>query len=129
MSLLETLKEEMEMKPKGGLYHQTQIKLAFNSNRIEGSQLSEDQTRYIYETNTVDTSDDQSVNVDDIIETVNHFACFDYMLTCAAEALSEDMIKEFHRILKISTSDGKKDWFNIGDYKLWKRTGRQDYYV
>lgn len=115
--LLERLREEKEMQLKGGLYHQTQVKLAFNSNRIEGSRLSEDQTRYIYETNTVDIERDESVNVDDIIETVNHFTCFDYMLAHADEELTENMIKEFHRLLKRSTSDERKEWFRIGDYK------------
>ncbi|MDR1755201.1 MAG: Fic family protein [Eubacterium sp.] len=117
VALLEKLKEEMRMKLKGGLYHQTQIKLAFNSNRIEGSRLSEEQTRYIFETNTVGIEKNEALNVDDIIETVNHFACFDYMLSHALENLSEGMIKEFHRLLKSGTSDSKKDWFNVGDYK------------
>ena len=115
--LLERLWEEKEMKLKGGLYHQTQVKLAFNSNRIEGSRLSEDQTRYIYETNTVNMEPDEAANVDDIIETVNHFSCFDYMLTHADEELTEDMIKEFHRLLKRNTSDERKEWFRVGDYK------------
>ena len=115
--LLERLWEEKEMKLKGGLYHQTQVKLAFNSNRIEGSRLSEDQTRYIYETNTVNMETDEAVNVDDIIETVNHFSCFDYMLTHADEALTEDMIKEFHRLLKRNTSDERQEWFRVGDHK------------
>ncbi|MDR3602260.1 MAG: Fic family protein [Desulfosporosinus sp.] len=115
--LLERLCEEKEMKLKGGLYHQTQVKLAFNSNRIEGSRLSEDQTRYIYETNTVNMEPDEAANVDDIIETVNHFSCFDYMLTHADEELTEDMIKEFHRLLKRNTSDERKEWFRVGDYK------------
>jgi len=117
MNLLETLKEEMQMKLKGGLYHQTQIKLAFNSNRIEGSQLSEEQTRYIYETNTIGTQPNETTNVDDIIETVNHFACFDYMLKHIGEPLSQVTIKEYHRILKSGTSDSRKDWFNVGEYK------------
>jgi Fic family protein len=117
MGLLEILQEEMEMKLKGGLYHQTQIKLSFNSNRIEGSRLSEEQTRYIFETNTIGVENGGSVNVDDIIETVNHFACFDYMLLHAAEELSEDMLKEYHRILKTGTSDAKKEWFRVGAYK------------
>ena len=117
INLLEKLQEEMEMKLKGGLYHQTQVKLAFNSNRIEGSRLSEEQTRYIFETNTINTPADEAMNVDDIIETVNHFICFDYMLKHATENLSESMIKEFHRILKTGTSDAKKDWFRVGDYK------------
>lgn len=115
--LLERLLEEKEMKLKGGLYHQTQIKLAYNSNRIEGSRLSEDQTRYIYETNTVNIESDETANVDDIIETVNHFSCFDYMLTHADETLTEEMIKEFHRLLKRNTSDERKEWFRVGDYK------------
>ncbi len=115
--LLELLQEEKEMKFKGGLYHQTQIKLAYNSNRIEGSRLSEDQTRYIYETNTINTAPEETADVDDIVETVNHFACFDYMLTHADEKLTEDMIKEFHRFLKRGTSDERKEWFCVGDYK------------
>jgi Fic family protein len=115
--LLELLQEEKEMKLKGGLYHQTQVKLAYNSNRIEGSRLSEDQTRYIYETNTVNIEPDEAANVDDIIEAVNHFACFDYMLTHADEKLTEEMIKEFHRLLKRNTSDERKDWFRVGEYK------------
>ena len=116
--LLEVLQEEKDMKLKGGLYHQTQIKLTYNSNRIEGSCLSEDQTRFIYETNTINTSPDETANVDDIIETVNHFSCFDYMLTHANEELTEDMIKEFHRLLKRNTSDERKEWFRVGDYKI-----------
>ena len=105
------------MKLKGGLYHQTQIKLCYNSNRIEGSKLSEEQTRYIFETNTINTGTDKTANIDDIIETANHFVCFDYMLDIAEEKLSEKNIKEFHRILKNNTSDSRKEWFNIGDYK------------
>ncbi len=115
--LLERLQEEKEMQLKGGLYHQTQVKLAFNSNRIEGSRLSEDQTRYIYETNTINMESDEAANVDDIIETVNHFSCFDYMLTCADGELTEKMIKEFHRLLKRDTSDERMEWFRVGDYK------------
>jgi len=117
INLLTRLQEEMEMKLKGGLYHQTQIKLTYNSNRIEGSRLSEDQTRYIFETNTINAPSDETTNVDDIIEAVNHFACFDYMLKTAAEKLTEDMIKEYHRILKTGTSDARKDWFSVGGYK------------
>jgi len=105
------------MRLKGGLYHTTQIKLAYNSNRIEGSKLSEEQTRYIFETNTLNTAPDETANVDDIIETVNHFICFDYMLDIAKKNLSEKMIKEFHRVLKSNTSDSRKEWFKIGDYK------------
>lgn len=115
--LLDRLLEEKEMKLKGGLYHQTQIKLTYNSNRIEGSRLSEDQTRYIYETNTINIEPDEAASVDDIIETVNHFSCFDYMLANADEELSEGIIKEFHRLLKRNTSDERKEWFRVGDYK------------
>ncbi|MCL2798799.1 MAG: Fic family protein [Endomicrobia bacterium] len=117
MNILSKLKEEQSVKLKGGLYHQTQVKLCYNSNRIEGSRLSEEQTRYIFETNTINTAPDDTANVDDIIETVNHFACFDYMLDAADKNLSEVIIKEFHRILKTNTSDSKKEWFNIGEYK------------
>lgn len=105
------------MALKGGLYHQTQVKLAFNSNRIEGSRLSEEQTRYIYETNTLSVEPDETADVDDIVETVNHFSCFDYMLGHADEELTEEMIKEFHRLLKRNTSDERKEWFRVGDYK------------
>lgn len=116
--LLDRLHEEKAMKLKGGLYHQTQIKFAYNSNRIEGSRLSEAQTRYIYETNTISVEPNEAANVDDIIETINHFFCFDYMLAQADEELTEEMIKEFHRLLKRNTSDERKEWFRIGDYKL-----------
>jgi Fic family protein len=115
--LLLLLREEKNMRLKGGLYHQTQIKLCYNSNRIEGSKLSEEQTRYIFETNTVSVDPNETANVDDIIETVNHFNCFDYMLDIAEKPLSEDIIKEFHRILKNDTSDSRKEWFKVGDYK------------
>jgi len=116
-NILHRLKEEKSMRLKGGLYHTTQIRLAYNSNRIEGSMLSEEQTRYIFETNTLSVAPDETANVDDIIETVNHFICFDYMLDVAEKKLSEEMIKEFHRILKSNTSDSRKEWFKIGDYK------------
>jgi Fic family protein len=119
MELLKILREEKSTSSKGGIYHQTQIKLAYNTNRIEGSMLSEEQTRYIYETNTIFLENgDITANVDDIIETVNHFSCFDYMLDIADEPLSEEHIKRFHYLLKINTSDSKKSWFKIGDYKL-----------
>jgi Fic family protein len=116
-NLLKLLQEEKSMKLKGGLYHQTQIKLCYNTNRIEGSRLSEEQTRYIFETNTINIEPDETANVDDIIETVNHFKCFDCMLDAAENPLSENLIKEFHKILKTGTSDSRKDWFKIGDYK------------
>lgn len=119
MDLLKILREEKSSGIKGGIYHQTQIKLAYNTNRIEGSKLSEEQTRYIYETNTIFFENGETtVNVDDIVETVNHFACFDYMLAIADEPLSEEHIKRFHYLLKINTSDSKKSWFRLGDYKL-----------
>ncbi|HZK60672.1 MAG TPA: helix-turn-helix domain-containing protein [Anaerovoracaceae bacterium] len=116
--LLKTLQEEKGMKLKGGLYHLTQIKLAYNSNRIEGSKLTEDQTRYIYETNTIGMEKDKTTNVDDIIETINHFQCFDYMLDCAEDSLSETIIKNFHKVLKNNTTDSRKEWFRVGDYKV-----------
>jgi Fic family protein len=115
--LLRLLQEEKKMRLKGGLYHQTQISLCYNSNRIEGSKLSEDQTRYIFETNTINTAEDETANIDDIIETVNHFACFDFMLDTTEDKLSESIIKTFHRILKANTSDSRKDWFRVGGYK------------
>lgn len=118
MNLLKILREEKSSNLRGSLYHQTQIKLAYNTNRIEGSKLSEEQTRYIYETNTVFVENGETTaNVDDIIETVNHFSCFDYMLDIADETLSEEHIKKFHYLLKSNTSDSKKAWFRVGDYK------------
>ena len=116
-SLLNRLLEEMDMELKGGIYHITQIKLCYNSNRIEGSKLSEDQTRYIYDTNTVNAEEGKVLNVDDIIETINHFSCFRYLLKTANECLNENIIKEYHRILKTGTQDSRKDWFKTGDYK------------
>jgi Fic family protein len=118
MSILSRLREEREMRLKGGLYHVTQIKFCYNSNRIEGSRLTEEQTRFIFETNTINTGASGTANVDDIIETVNHFSAFDYMLRIADKPLSEAIIKEFHRILKTGTTDAKKDWFRVGDYKV-----------
>jgi Fic family protein len=117
MNLLSRLQEERRMKLKGGIYHFTQIKLCYNSNSIEGSRLTEEQTRYIYETNTINTEIGKAANVDDIIEARNHFICFNYILDVASDQLSEDIIKEIHRILKSSTSDSENDWFMVGDYK------------
>ncbi len=118
MKLLETLQEEKSSNLKGGVYHKTQIKLTYNTNRIEGSKLSEEQTRYIYETNTLFTEEGtNTANIDDIIETVNHFQCFDYLLKIANEPLSEKHIKKFHKLLKLNTSDSKKEWFKVGAYK------------
>jgi len=116
-NLLNQLRQEMKMKLKGGLYHQTQILFSYNSNRIEGSKLSEEQTRLIYETNSIALEEYKVTSIDDILETVNHFRCFDRMLEVADQELSEEIIKEFHRILKLNTSDSRKDWFNVGEYK------------
>lgn len=115
-TLLYRLREEKKIKLKGGMYHQTQIKLSYNSNHMEGSTLTEDQTRYIYETNTIGLEKDPA-NIDDIIETVNHFQCFDYILDCADEVLTEGIVKKIHAILKSNTSDSRLEWFNVGDYK------------
>lgn len=114
--LLSALINEKEARMKGGIYHRTQIDLTYNSNHIEGSKLSKEQTRYIFETNTIGMTTD-AINVDDIIETSNHFRCFDYIIDHVWEPLSESMIKQLHKILKTSTSDSARDWFNVGDYK------------
>lgn len=114
--LLRTLREQKAVKLKGGIYHRTQIDLTYNSNHIEGSRLTHDQTRYIFETNTIGVAD-ESVNVDDIIETTNHFRCIDLIIDRAEDKLSEAFIKELHHILKTGTSDARKDWFNVGEYK------------
>ena len=114
--LLSRLREEKSSRLKGGIYHRTQIDLTYNSNHIEGSRLSHEQTRYIYENNTIGISDG-TVNVDDIVETVNHFRCIDYIIDYAQDKLTEGMIKEIHRILKTGTSDSRKSWFNVGGYK------------
>ena len=114
--LLIALRQEMEAKLKGGIYHKTQIDLTYNSNHIEGSRLTHDQTRYIFETNTIGI-EGESVRVDDIIETTNHFRCIDLIIDRAEERLTESLIKELHLILKSSTSDSRKDWFTVGDYK------------
>lgn len=114
--LLSALINEKEAKMKGGIYHRTQIDLTYNSNHIEGSKLSKEQTRYIFETNTIGMTTD-AINVDDIIEASNHFRCFDYIIDHVWDPLSESMIKQLHKILKTSTSDSARDWFNVGDYK------------
>ena len=113
--VLQILREEMEAKLSGGLYNETQVRLTYNSNRIEGSKLSEDQTRLIFETNTIGAGN--GVSVDDIIETNNHFRAIDYVITHAEEELTETFIKELHRILKTATSDSRLSWFRVGDYK------------
>ena len=116
-NILDILREQKNMKLKGNLYHNTQITFAYNTNHIEGSKLTEDQTRYIYETNTLLAEKDSVTDLDDILETTNHFKLFDFMLDTADKKLTENMIKEFHRILKEGTSDDRKDWFVVGDYK------------
>ncbi len=115
-SILFKLREEQEIKLKGGLYHQTQVRLAYNSNHMEGSRLTEDQTRSIYETQTIGITDGNA-KIDDIIETINHFRCFDYILSVADKELSEDIIKHIHLLLKSGTTDSQKEWFAVGDYK------------
>ncbi|MGP1407970.1 Fic family protein [Selenomonas sp.] len=114
-ALLQLLRDEKSVRMSGGLYHELQIRMTYNSNHIEGSKLSEDQTRMIFETNTVDVA--EGLLVDDIIETVNHFRAIDYVLDKAEEPLTEEIIKELHRILKQGTKDAALDWFAIGDYK------------
>ena len=115
-SLLDILKEQKESKLPGGIYHKIQIDLTYNSNHIEGSRLTHDQTRYIFETNTIGITD-TSVNVDDIVETANHFKCIDSIIDNAKYALCEKYIKELHFLLKSGTSDSRKDWFAVGEYK------------
>ena len=117
IDILECLKEQKEMGLKGNLYHNTQVIFAYNTNHIEGSKLTEDQTRYIFETNTILFEGQTVASVDDILETANHFKLVDYMLEVADKKLSEEMIKKFHKILKEGTSDSRKDWFAVGDYK------------
>lgn len=114
--LLKRLIQEKEGKISGGIYHRTQIDLTYNSNHMEGSRLTHEQTRYIFETNTIGITD-QTVNVDDILETTNHFRCIDLIIDKAQDKLSESLIKELHRILKSGTSDSRNSWFNVGDYK------------
>lgn len=117
INVLDILREQKEMKLKGNLYHNTQITFAYNTNHIEGSKLTEDQTRYIFETNTILFEGQTVASVDDILETVNHFKLVDYMLDVADKELTENMIKDFHRILKEGTSDSRRDWFAVGNYK------------
>lgn len=115
--LLDVLVKEKESKIKGGIYHKLQIEMTYNSNHIEGSTLTHDETRYIYETKTI-CANNKAVKVDDIIETVNHFGCIDLAIDFAKRKLSESFIKQLHRILKTGTSDSKEPWFMVGDYKL-----------
>lgn len=117
-TLLEVLKAEKASKIKGGIYHKIQVELTYNSNHIEGSKLTHDQTRYIFETNTIGITD-SAVNIDDIVETANHFKCIDTVIDNAAKPLSETFIKQLHLTLKNGTSDSRKDWFVVGDYKKY----------
>ena len=117
INILKVLREQKDMKLKGNLYHNTQIIFSYNTNHIEGSRLTEDQTRYIYETNTILFEENEIAKVDDILETTNHFKLVDYMLDIANQELTEEMIKKFHEILKEGTSDSIKEWFNVGEYK------------
>ena len=116
ITLLDILQEQKVSKYSGGIYHKTQIDLTYNSNHIEGSRLTHDQTRYIFETNTIGV-EKEVLNVDDVIETANHFRCIDMIIGHAKAALTEKFIKELHLILKSGTSDSRKDWFAVGDYK------------
>ena len=116
ITLLDILRDEKANRYSGGIYHKTQIDLTYNSNHIEGSRLTHDQTRYIFETNTIGM-ENEVVNVDDVIETVNHFHCIDNIIDHANAVLTEKWIKELHLILKSGTSDSRKEWFAVGDYK------------
>lgn len=115
-TLLEVLRREKKTRLSGGIYHKVQIDLTYNSNHMEGSRLTHDQTRYIFETNTLWVSD-QAINVDDILETTNHFRCIDFILEKADHPVTERMIKQLHFLLKNGTSDSQKSWFQVGDYK------------
>ena len=114
--LLQRLRDEQQTRLKGGIYHRTQIDLTYNSNHIEGSRLTKEQTRYIFETNTLGITADNT-RIDDILETVNHFRCIDYIIAHATDRITETHIKELHKILKTNTSDSQKAWFAVGDYK------------
>ena len=114
--LLAALREQKEMRMKGGIYHRTQIDLTYNSNHIEGSRLTKEQTRYIFETNTLGITS-ENTRIDDIMETVNHFRCIDYVIDHATDKITEAHIKQLHLMLKTNTSDNHKPWFAVGDYK------------
>ena len=116
ITLLDVMKRELESKLPGGIYHKVQIDLTFNSNHMEGSKLTHDQTRYMFETNTIGITK-EVVNVDDVVETANHFKCIDRMIEEANHILSEKFLKELHLVLKNGTSDSRKDWFVVGEYK------------
>lgn len=115
-NLLQILREEKNSKYSGGIYHKTQIELTYNSNHIEGSRLTHDQTRFIFETNTIGL-ENEIINVDDLLETINHFQCVDMIIDKANNQLNEKYIKRLHYLLKKDTSDSRKDWFMIGEYK------------
>ena len=115
-TLLEILQYEKAAKYSGGIYHKTQIEMTYNSNHIEGSRLTHDQTRYIFETNTIGVTG-EAVNVDDVIETANHFRCIDFIIEHAKSAFTEKMIKKLHLMLKTGTSDARQEWFAVGSYK------------
>ena len=115
--LLERLREEKKRRIKGGIYHKLQIDLTYNSNHMEGSELTHDQTRYIFETRTIGVEVGGSANVDDIVETINHFSMIDRVIDFANYQLSEAFIKELHKILKTGTSDERRPWFKVGGYK------------
>ena len=115
-TLLQILREQKAIRMTGGIYHKVQIELTYNSNHIEGSRLTHDQTRYIFETNTIGL-DNETISVDDIIETSNHFRCIDMVIEQAGSTLTEKFIKELHFVLKTGTSDSRKDWFAVGEYK------------
>ncbi|HPX59704.1 MAG TPA: Fic family protein [Bacteroidales bacterium] len=117
IDLKKHLVEEKQAKHKGGLYHKTQVNLAYNSNRIEGSRLTEEQTRYIFETRSIGFKEEEAIPIDDIIETANHFVAFDFMIDSIEAPLSNDIIKTFHRILKSGTADANQSWFRVGDWK------------
>lgn len=116
ITLLDILQEQKASKYTGGIYHKTQIDLTYNSNHIEGSRLTHEQTRYIFETNTIG-AENEVINVDDVIETANHFRCIDIIIDNARATLNEKFIKELHLVLKNGTSDSRKDYFAVGDYK------------
>lgn len=117
--LLDVLKDEKELKINGGIYNKLQVEITFNSNFIEGNTLGKEQVAYIFETNTIGVID-KSTRIDDLIETINHFRCIDYIIDNANYKLSESMIKQLHYLLKVNTTDSTKTWFNVGSYKLYE---------
>lgn len=120
-TLLQVLAAEKEARLSGGIYHKVQVELTYNSNHIEGSRLSHEQTRCIFETNTIGV-EGSALNVDDIVETANHFKCIDLVIDNAKKAITEKFVKELHRTLKSGTTDARKDWFAVGDYKRLPNT-------